>query len=182
VANIQEIWKDIPRYEGYYQISNLGRVKSLERKLPFGTSYRIKKESIMIPKFERYYFVNLAIGQKQKTFRIHRLISESFIPNPNNYPIINHIDGNKANNDISNLEWCTYKHNSNEAIRIGLTPKPIPMKAEKSNNYKLLLNTQTGIFYYGCVDAAESITHISDKSIRAMTRGYCKNRSNFILA
>jgi hypothetical protein len=103
MANIQEVWKPIPNYEGYYEISNLGRVKSLERKLPFGNNFRTKKENILKPKFERYYFVNLSIGQKQETFRIHRLIAESFIPNPNNYPIINHIDGNKANNDISNL-------------------------------------------------------------------------------
>lgn len=123
-----EEWKDIKDYEKLYQVSNLGRVKSLSRKAPTyhrgHTGYRITKEKILkschIP--NRYDVVILRKNNKGTTFAVHRLVAEAFIPNPDNLPEINHIDENKQNNKVINLEWCTHKHNMNTgtvAQRIG---------------------------------------------------------------
>ena len=105
---MQEIWKDIQGYEGYYQVSNLGRVKSLNYK-------RTKKEKILKPNITKvnYQQVHLCKNKQIKILYIHRLVAEMFIPNPNNFPIINHKDENPMNNIYSNLEWCDKKYNLN---------------------------------------------------------------------
>lgn len=104
-----EIWKNIKEYEDY-QVSNLGRVKSLK----FG------KEIIMSQITDRkgYLCVKLCKNGKHKKFSVHRLVAEAFIPNPNNYPQVNHKDENKQNNCVENLEYCTneYNHNYGTAI------------------------------------------------------------------
>lgn len=109
----KEIWKDILNFEGEYQISNLGRVKSLPR-------FKKRKEEkiLKISKGKRgYYSIVLWKNQKSKTFTIHRLIACHFIPNPENKREVNHIDANKLNNNLSNLEWVTPKENSIHAIK-----------------------------------------------------------------
>lgn len=107
---LQEIWKDISNYEGLYQISNLGRVKSLSKK----SGFLILKERIMKPtiKDNGYYQIALYKNKKGCKKYIHRLVAEAFIPNPNNYPCINHKDYNKANNNVDNIEWCSYSQNN----------------------------------------------------------------------
>ena len=111
----EEIWKDILGYEGFYQVSNLGRVRSVDRivKGCFG-SIQHKKSVILAPAINTagYYSVALTKNAKGKTFRVHRLVAEAFIPNLGNYPIINHKDENKLNNNVKNLEWCTYSYNT----------------------------------------------------------------------
>lgn len=118
---MQEIWKDIKNYEGIYQVSNLGRVRSLTRKVKTFNGFRTTKGQLLKPlKTNRNYFrVDLKQNQQNKYVFIHRLVAETFIPNPNNYPVINHIDGNTSNNAVSNLEWCTQSHNIKEAYRVG---------------------------------------------------------------
>lgn len=104
-----EVWKDVVGYEGLYQVSNLGRVKSLW----FG------KERIL--KLGRNIFGYLTVGlhknEQQKTCKVHRLVAQAFIPNPNVLPEVNHKDENKTNNSIENLEWCDTKYNSNYGTR-----------------------------------------------------------------
>src|SRR6266498_3180209 len=119
---MEEIWKDIQGYEGYYQISSLGRVKSLSRSLKIKYGYRITKEKIMINKFGTfgYSHITLCMFNSSKIFLVHRLVAKAFIPNPNNYPQVNHIDGNKQNNLIENLEWATKSMNAKHAYKIGL--------------------------------------------------------------
>lgn len=118
-----EEWKDIKGYEGLYMISSLGRVKSLQ---PRGGNRngmpRKGKEHILTPYISStgYYKVSLVKNNKRSDKRIHRLLASAFIPNPNNKPNINHIDGNKLNNRIDNLEWCTQKENTIHAIETGL--------------------------------------------------------------
>lgn len=106
---MQEIWKDIQGYEGLYQVSNLGRVRRLHK------DYRCSKYKIISIKKQNngYYRVCLSKYNKNKYFWIHRLVAQAFIPNPNNYPIVNHKDENPQNNVFSNLEWCTHKYNAN---------------------------------------------------------------------
>lgn len=106
---MNEIWKDIEGYEGLYQVSNLGRVK------------RVKTGRILKGCKDRYGYgyllVSLYKNGSQSTKRIHRLVAQAFIPNPENKPEVNHIDENKTNNMISNLEWSTSKENINHGTR-----------------------------------------------------------------
>ena len=100
-----EEYKEIKGYEGLYWISNLGNVKS---------KYRVKKPSI---DKDGYYIVNLSKEGKSKSFYLHRLLAIHFIPNPNNYPQVNHIDEDKLNNNLDNLQWCTLEQNHNFGTR-----------------------------------------------------------------
>lgn len=111
-----EIWKDIEGFEGLYQVSNLGRVKSLERVLNHGHSW---KEKILKPQKHTggYLFVNLCKDGEIKRGLIHRLVASAFIPNPDKLTEVNHIDENKCNNNIQNLEWCTASQNINHGTR-----------------------------------------------------------------
>lgn len=109
---MEEIWKDIRGYEGTYQISNCGRVKSLCRR-------RRKEDKILkaLLNSRDYLQVNLYKNGKMFRYLIHRLVAEAFIPNPNKLPCINHKDENKQNNYVNNLEWCTYQYNNNYGTR-----------------------------------------------------------------
>ena len=112
----KEVWKDVEGYEGFYQISNLGRVKSLKQK-----SFSREKimKIIVNPKFG-YAQLNFRVDNKIKCFKIHRLVAIAFIPNPENKPDVNHIDGNKLNNCVTNLEWCSKSENMIHAFKNGL--------------------------------------------------------------
>ena len=119
-----QVWKDISGYEGYYQISDSGRVKSLERPVfnKDGTFQRTKKETIKTPKItsDGYYNITLSVNGVDKTFPIHRLVAEAFIQKPDtDEPLeVNHIDYDRKNNRKENLEWVTHitniKHSSNQ--------------------------------------------------------------------
>lgn len=102
---MKEIWKDIPNYERLYQVSNLGRIKSLY----------YSKEKILTPKIDKdgYLLINLYKNHKCQTFKIHRIVAQVFLNNSNNLPQINHKDENKQNNCVDNLEWCTHIYNQN---------------------------------------------------------------------
>lgn len=117
--NLEEIWKDIEEYEGLYQVSNLGNVKSLERtRISKCGSIANVKERILKPANNRgYLMVVLCKNGKLKTYSIHRLVAQAFLDNPNNYEQINHIDEDKTNNNVSNLEWCDAKYNINYGTR-----------------------------------------------------------------
>ena len=117
----QEIWKPIRGWEGFYEISNLGKVKSLDRWYFSKSGRHIHvKEKILKACCDSkgYPFVLLSKNSKTKTTYIHRLIAEHFIPNPTNKPEIDHIDTNPLNFSIKNLRWCTRKENCNNPITI----------------------------------------------------------------
>ena len=121
-----EIWKDIKGYEGLYQVSSLGRVKR---------TYKNKKERILkiYLRKDGYFQIQLSNQSKFKQFLIHRLIAHAFIPNPDNKPFINHINGVRNDNRIENLEWCTNKENIHHAIKNGSRND----KGENNPNSKL---------------------------------------------
>ena len=113
-----EIYKEIIGFDGY-EISNLGNVKSLERnvtrKSKLGKEYIYHlKEKILSKRKDKdgYEIVNLFNNGKETTLKVHRLVAEAFIDNPNNLPIINHKDCNTSNNSVENLEWCDYSYNN----------------------------------------------------------------------
>ena len=145
-----EVWKDIPEYNGAYQISNLGNVKAVSRsvkgyKSRYAVPTRMKKKTINSMGYE---VVGLWKDNKQNLALIHRLVAEAFIENPNCYPEINHVDGNKLNNDISNLEWCDTRMNIDHAYRIGLTTRAKKVKCvETGQIYRS--QTQASMKLYG---------------------------------
>ena len=132
---MQEIWKDIKNYEGCYQVSNLGRVRSLTRKVKTFNGVRTSNGQLLKPLKTNtgYYRVDLKQNQKDKYMSIHRLVAEAFIPNPNNYPIINHKDNNPQNNCVDNLEWCTQSYNVKYAYKYG-NAKPTSGCFKKGHN------------------------------------------------
>lgn len=112
-----EQWKDIKNYEGMYQISNYGRVKSLDRLSSNG--HLIKSRYMKVSKKNNdYLYVGLSKSGVQKKYFIHRLVALAFIDNPHDFPQINHIDENKTNNYYKNLEWCTQKYNNNYGTKV----------------------------------------------------------------
>ena len=118
--DMQEQWVDIIGYEGLYQISNLGRVKSLEKSWITGRGgIRHQEEKLLkLGKTkDGYLYVTLYKNGKPKLFKVHRLVAVHFIPNPNNLPQVNHKDEVKTNNIVINLEWCTHQYNNNYGTR-----------------------------------------------------------------
>lgn len=121
---MEEIWKDIPGFEGYYQASDLGRVKSLRRKIvdSVGHEYFVE-ERIMKAVFNKkigYLRVIICKNGTRKTTTVHRIVALAHLPNPENKRTVNHKDGDKLNNCISNLEWATTTENIRHAFKQGL--------------------------------------------------------------
>ena len=124
----EEIWRDISGYEGHYQVSNFGRVKS------FHKGGRILKPGLVLG----YLKVSLNSGGKVAQRKVHRLVAEAFIPNPNGKPEVNHIDGNPRNNHVDNLEWCTQLENIRHAYATGLIPQGEDRKQAKLTNAQVV--------------------------------------------
>lgn len=118
---MEEIWKDIKDYVGLYQVSNLGRVKSLKRRVKKWNGYRMIGEKILKSKLDKngYCLITLCKNNIDKTFKMHRLVAQSFIPNPQNKPEINHKNNQKQKNYVKNLEWVTSKENKQHSIKNG---------------------------------------------------------------
>ena len=109
-----EEWRPVVGYEGLYEVSNTGQVRSLDR-----FYYRLHKGKVLSPTKDRYGYltVTLNCNGKSKTIKIHRLVAQAFLPNPDNLPQVNHKDEVKTNNSVDNLEWCTAKYNVNFGTR-----------------------------------------------------------------
>lgn len=120
-----EIWKEVEGYEGLYEVSNFGRVRSLGND-------KTRKTKILKAgeRKDGYLQVGLCKNKKQKIFRVHRIVAQAFIPNPLNLPEVNHKDEDKTNNRVENLEWCSRKYNVNYGTCI-------KRQAEKKVNGKL---------------------------------------------
>lgn len=116
----KEIWKDIPDYEGYYQVSNMGNVKSLERMIIRKTGARQLTRSILLKPFRGrtspYYQVQFSKNNFKCKFMVHRLVAKVFLPGWNPLLEVNHIDGNRFNNKTDNLEMCTWQMNIDHSI------------------------------------------------------------------
>ena len=131
-----EEWRDIKGYEGLYQVSNKGRVKSLGNN-------KTKKEKILSlkPSNNGYIRVYLCKNGKQKPFSVHRLVAQAFLLNPNNLPVVNHKDENKLNNNVENLEWCTVAYNNTYGTKIERARKK--SKGKKPKLKKQILCDET---------------------------------------
>lgn len=133
----KEIWKDIPGYEGRYQVSDMGRVRSLE----YHNAKGVKRIGILKPAKDANGYLRCALSKNNKliTYKVHRLVAMAFIPNPNNFPQVNHKNGIKTDNRVENLEWCDYSMNISHAYANGLIPRHIP------KHYPVIIhNNETG--------------------------------------
>lgn len=135
---MKEEWKDVIGFEGIYQVSDLGRVKSLQRMVVRPKGSYIKKEIILKPTLLKigYLFIKIRDGFKYHPFYIHRLIATHFMDNEDNQRTVNHKNGIKTDNRIENLEWATHSENIKHAYDTGLKVK-IGMMGEKNNQSKL---------------------------------------------
>lgn len=150
---MEEIWKDIPEYEGLYQVSNLGKVKNL-------FNYHSKKQSFIKPYKDAKGYLKIALfkDRKRKYFLAHRLVAFAFIENLQNKPYINHKNGIKNDNHVSNLEWCTDEENKKHAI--------------ENNLYKLLDNHSRAILNIEKVKEIRYILQTQKRTVRSIAKDF----------
>lgn len=142
-----EEWKNIEGYEGLYQVSNLGRIKSLARNTRNG---HCKKDKILKIRIDKngYCTIDLYKNSKRKQYKIHRLVANEFIYNKYNKPQINHIDGNKKNNEVSNLEWCNNSENMKHAYKNNLRLTKKVLQYDLNSNFIREWNNATEVSKY----------------------------------
>jgi hypothetical protein len=146
-----EIYKDVVGYEGIYKVSNLGNVK----RVLISRGVSKKNNNFIKPKNTKgYNSVRLTTNNVTKHFYVHRLIALAFIPNPNNYPFINHINGVRNDNRIENLEWCTHSQNIRHAIEIGLK---VTAKGDDNKLSRKIIDTKTGVIYYSTLTLSKKL-------------------------
>lgn len=166
---MKEIWKDIAFTDGKYSVSNLGNVRRNEcytRVKPYNNRTNVinhYKERILVPykSCDNYLVVSLRVKDKSTPFKVHRLVAETFIPNPDILPCVNHKDENVFNNNVNNLEWCDYKYNANYGTRNIRISESMP---NKKRVLQLSLNNEP-------VKVWDSLTQAS-KAYKANTTSY----------
>ena len=176
---MKEIWKDIPNYEGLYQASNLGNIKSLNYNKK-GISKNLKQQFY----FNKYKAVTLFKNKKKKVFLVHRLIALTFITNNENKPFVNHLDGNKLNNKAENLEWVTNSENQIHAHKMGLNFSPSKNKFGEDNHLSksvIKYNLKNEVIKkYGGIREAERDTGIKKTCIINCCKGKQKTAGGFV--
>lgn len=171
---MKEIWRDIPSYEGLYQISNYGNINRTYKltKMPKG-GYREEKEKYLKFNIDKdgYFRVALTKNKKRKDYYVHRLVATTFIKNLENKKFVNHIDGNKQNNQIDNLEWCTTKENVYHAIHV-LNKRKV--KVDKYTLDNKFLET------YKSIKEAGEFNNIKEQHIWRCCKGIRQTAGGFI--
>ena len=124
---MEETFKDILGYEGLYQVSNFGNVKSLPKGDGNGNRERLLKFDVSGRSATSYHRVTLCKDSKTKRFQVHQLVAQAFIENTDSKPLVNHIDNNGQNNHVSNLEWCTHIENMQHSANQGRQDRPRAM-------------------------------------------------------
>ena len=174
-----EIWRDVKGYEGKYQVSNLGNARSVDRTFTNACGVMVTRKGIMLkPRLSRdgYMRVTMHKGGKVNTEPLHRRVAEAFIPINENLPQVNHKDGNKRNNNISNLEWCSALDNMHHARQQGLRNNALEY-AKSMRKAVIATNIETGKeTFYKSVHEAEKIfgRHVTNvlHGLRNKTKGH----------
>lgn len=174
-------WKPVVGYEGLYEVSNYGQVKKM-----YDSKNQYEKGYILNPSINQngYYMVGLYKAKIRKNVNVHRILALAFIENPLNKPCVNHIDGNKLNNSLDNLEWSTYSENNKHAFYMGLnrvTHNNInSINSMIKANSKSVVDLQTGIFYDSLKEACLTTNYKYNKAHLQILRGYKTQRFKFI--
>ncbi len=146
LSPLDEIWKPVMGYEGHYEVSNMGSIRSIDRYITDKRGFRRLKKSktkSALGIHGDYKRVYLKVRTQMKMQLVHRMVAQHFVDNPHGLPCVNHIDGNKYNNYSENLEWVSYSQNTRHAISTGLiaqskkTRVPLEKKAQIQNEYSL---------------------------------------------
>jgi hypothetical protein len=167
-----EYWVPIPNYEQYYEINNLGTIRSIPRRILTKSGYyKPEKERKLTQRISNkgYLSVTLSKHGQSKTHHVHRLLALVFIPNPDNKPILNHINGNKLDNSIHNMEWVTYSENVIHAYKHGLYKST-------ERKRRIILDACTGETYTSIKKAALSL-NIEYSTCRNYLSGHSPNRT-----
>jgi hypothetical protein len=170
-------WADVIGYEGLYEVSTDGRIRTVQH-VTNGHTIPSKELAVSIYKSQRYARVRLYKDGKSKDILVHRIVAETFIPNPENKPQVNHIDGNRTNNRVDNLEWCTQAENNRHAIDNGLQNPYTAIEATKKKVLQLSMDGEFIKEWSSLTEAAKSlklqvsnISHCCSGRIRS-TGGY----------
>ena len=191
---MQEKWADIKGFEGLYQVSNLGNVKSVERYIPAkNNSFAFHKERNMKlqTNHKGYFCVILHKNSISYTRLVHRLVADAFIPNANNLPQVNHKDTNKKNNNIENLEWISNIDNMRHAFSNGCFVTTEKQREHARNNLKKMaerrkksveMYTKEGVFVkvFDSMTEAEKWTGVHNSKISMVCKGKRKSAGNYI--
>lgn len=180
MENTEEIWKDIEGYEGYYQASNKGRTRSLNRIIVEANTGMLRKKKGRVLKNSAtrgYNIVGLHKNNKLKMARVCRIVYFSFNPLADKNLDINHIDGNKKNDNLENLELVTKSQNMIHAYKIGLCTIKIGKDVHSSKKVKCILTNRI----YDTIKDASKDTNYSDSHLSRMLNGEYKNKTTMIL-
>jgi len=175
---INEEWKEVIGFEGFYKVSNMGRVKSLEKTWKCGhingTQHRTIEEKIRKTYIEKdgYVSVILIANKKREKWLLHRLVAIHFIENKNNLPTVNHKNGDKKDNRASQLEWLSFSDNHKHAYKTGLK---VSAKGGENKNAKIVLNISNGIFYNSAKEAWQTTNY---KKYQTFTNKLCGKKRN----
>lgn len=168
----KEEWRPIDKYPGF-EVSNTGKIRSIDRtiiqKSNGGNSYKRLVKGHIIPlqvDHGGYKVCCICINNKNINLKIHRIVAQVFIQNPDNLPEVNHIDGDKTNNSVDNLEWCTPSHNQLHAVHTGLRKSMRPVRC-----------VETGTVYLGIGEAARQL-NLTPSSICGVLKDRCKHTHN----
>ncbi len=165
-----EIWKDIEGFEGLYQVSNMGRVRSLDREDMRG--HHVKGKALSERPNKGYLGVALYRDGNAKGYPVHRLIAKAFLDNPSNLPEVNHKDEDKTNNATSNLEWCTRRYNCNYGTRNDRVGKA------SGKSIYVVMNSGHCYFFRSATKAAE-LLGLNTQAICNCLHGRCKHHRGF---
>lgn len=173
----KELWRPIKGYENY-SISTHGNVR---RYRTYSSFYYKGKDRFVYIKgmitIKGYHMKGVCKNGTKRNIAVHRLVAEHFIPNPQNLPQVNHIDGNKLNNHISNLEWVTASENILHSVRIGLRK---PKDGRTYHNSRMVINLESGVFFETLRDAFNSQNEFSYKFLSMMLNGKYRNKTKFL--
>ena len=169
---MQEIWKDVVGHEGLYLVSNLGNVKTL-----------LTRKKLLKPAYDKDGYLRVALttkDNKRKNYYVHRLVLSAFVPNTENKPCVNHIDGIRDNNKLENLEWCTFSENEKHKYKLGYKQKISKERIEKlvELTSKKVKCIETGIIYKS-MHEADRQTGICYKYISACCTGRRKKAKGY---
>lgn len=160
---MSEIWKEISGYEGYFEVSNLGNFRSKDRIIKYKQDglrkYPGKSLKVELMQ-DGYCRIVLMKESKRRRYMCHRLVAETFIPNPDNKPFVNHIDGNKSNNCVSNLEWCTQSENEQHSVNVlgkSMKGKTLPRPVKCIENDMIFDSMSKAIEFVGKPSCVEGL-------------------------